>query len=129
MAKTKFKRHITKTSEKARANAFIDGRGANASYTSGARTAQSHGYTGGVGKNGKAISEQDGMKNAWANNANVATYTSTKSGRMSTNGSSAGGTTWTFTDKENGRQSGRSAMASRRQRYYDIRVGLGLAGG
>ncbi len=55
--------------------------------------------------------------------------TSTKSGRMSANGKSAGGYTHTFSDKESGRQSGRSKMASRRQRYYDVRIGLGLAGG
>lgn len=125
----KFKKRITKTTEKARVNAFIDGRGPNANYTSGARTAQSFGYTGGVGKNGKAISEKDGMRAAWAENRNVSTYTSTKSGKMSTNGRTAGGSTWTFTDKERGRQSGRSKMATRRKRYYDIRVGLGLAGG
>ena len=55
--------------------------------------------------------------------------TSTKSGRMSINGRTAGGYTHAFTDKDNERQSGRSKIASRRQRYYDIRVGLGLVGG
>lgn len=129
----KFKKTITRTSEKARANAFIDGRGANANYTSGARTAQGFGYTGGVGKNGKAVSEKEGMRQAWRDNRKVSTYTSSKSGRMSTDGRSAGGTTWTFTQKDNDgnkvRQSGRSKMATRRQRYYDVRVGLGLSGG
>lgn len=55
--------------------------------------------------------------------------TSNKSGRMSVDGKTAGGYTHAFTDKENGRQSGRSKIASRRQRYYDIRIGLGLSGG
>lgn len=55
-------------------------------------------------------------------------------GRMAVEGSSrAGGNTWTFTEKdENGntiRQSGRSGIASRRKRYYDVRVGLGMVGG
>lgn len=60
-------------------------------------------------------------------------YTSSARGRMSVDGHTAGGSTWTFTQKDdNGnkiRQSGRSQIATRRQRYYDIRVGLGLAGG
>ena len=56
-------------------------------------------------------------------------YTRTASGRMSVDGKRAGGSTWTFTDKDKGRQSGRSQIASRRQRYYDVRVGLGMAGG
>lgn len=55
--------------------------------------------------------------------------TSTQSGRMSVDGRRAGGYTHTFSDKANGRQSGRSKMASRRQRYYDVRIGLGLTGG
>lgn len=57
-----------------------------------------------------------------------------KTGRMAVEGSNrAGGNTWTFTQKdENGntiRQSGRSSTATRRQRYYDVRVGLGMVGG
>lgn len=107
--------------------------GANANYTSGARTAQSFGYTGGVGKNGKAVSEKDGMRQAWNEKRNVKTYTRSATGRMSTNGRTAGGDTWAFTQKDSAgnkiRQSGRSKLASRRQRYYDVRVGLGLAGG
>lgn len=129
MAKAKFKNRITRTSEKARANAFIDGRGTNANYTSGARTAQNFGYTGGVGRNGKAVSERDGMVDAWREGKEVKTYTQSRSGRLSTDGKKAGGSTWTFSDKENGRQSGRSRMATRRQRYYDVRIGLGLTGG
>lgn len=67
-------------------------------------------------------------------------YTRSATGRLSTNGRTAGGSTYTFTPKnddgspvlgKNGkpRQSGRSGLATRRQRYYDVRVGLGLAGG
>lgn len=55
-------------------------------------------------------------------------------GRMAVEGDTrAGGKTWTFTEKDDDgntiRQSGRSNTADRRQRYYDVRVGLGLAGG
>lgn len=35
----------------------------------------------------------------------------------------------TFTDKATGKVGRSGQMVSRRQRYYDIRVGLGLAGG
>ncbi|MCC8037290.1 MAG: hypothetical protein LIP02_04020 [Bacteroidales bacterium] len=60
-------------------------------------------------------------------------YSRSVTGKMSTNGRTAGGLTWAQTQKDdNGnkvRQSGRSKMASRRQRYYDVRVGLGLSGG
>ena len=68
-------------------------------------------------------------------------YTQTKQGRLSVNGrNTQGASTWTMTPKnadgspvlgKNGkpRQSGRSQIATRRQRYYDVRVGLGLAGG
>ena len=56
-------------------------------------------------------------------------YTTSARGRLSTNGRTAGGSTWTFSDKNRGRQSGRSQIASRRQRYYDVRVGLGMVGG
>lgn len=60
-------------------------------------------------------------------------YTSSATGKLSTDGKRAGGSTWTFTQKdENGntvRQSGRSKVATRRQRYYDVRVGMGLVGG
>jgi len=67
-------------------------------------------------------------------------YTSSKKGRLSTNGKTAGGSTWTFTPKNadgspvlnkkgEARQSGRSQVATRRQRYYDVRVGLGMVGG
>ena len=62
------------------------------------------------------------------------TTSSSARGRMAVEGSTrAGGNTWTFTQKDdNGntvRQSGRSQTATRRQRYYDVRVGLGLMGG
>lgn len=35
----------------------------------------------------------------------------------------------TFTDRETGRVARRGRVVSRRTRYYDVRVGLGLAGG
>lgn len=121
------KHYITKSSEKARAEAFTNGRGRNQAFTSGARTAQT------MQRNGNNISEEQGMRDAWSNRSNVPTYTSTRSGRMSTNGRTAGGSTWTFTrkgtDGQTLNQSGRNKLASRRQRYYDVRLGLGLAGG
>lgn len=123
MAK-RIKHYMTPSAQRAAAHAFTNGRGKNSAYTGGAQDAQ--GFT---DKHGYNISQKEGMKQAWNENRNVATYTRTASGRMSVNGRTAGGRTWTFTDKENGRQSGRSKMASRRQRYYDVRVGLGLAGG
>ena len=69
---------------------------------------------------------QKGEDGKWTENGG---YTSSKRGRLSTNGKTAGGSTWTFSDKDKGRQSGRSQIATRRQRYYDVRVGLGMAGG
>lgn len=60
-------------------------------------------------------------------------YTQSTTGRMSIDGRRAGGSTWTMTQKDDDgnkiRQSGRSKIATRRQRYYDVRKGLGLAGG
>ncbi len=61
--------------------------------------------------------------------SDVGGYTRSATGKLSTNGRTAGGSTWTFSDKDKGRQSGRSQIATRRQRYYDVRVGLGMAGG
>lgn len=129
MAKMKkFKYRDTTSKARARAVAFINGRGTNAAYTSGAQDAQSfkdaHGYN---------VSQHRGMVDAWNNNSRVKTYTRSARGRMSTNGRTAGGSTWTFTQKDSDgntvRQSGRSKIATRRQRFYDVRVGLGLAGG
>lgn len=83
----------------------------------------------GQGKDGKGVN----MGEAWAKGQKVQTYTSSKHGRMSDNGNTAGGSTWTMTAKDaDGNkiaQSGRNKIATRRQRYYDVRVGLGLAGG
>ncbi len=133
MASRQKKSGESPSARRARIEAAADGRGINAAYTSGARNAERFGYKGGVGRNGKAVSQTEGMRQAWDERRTVRTYTSSRRGRMSTNGSRAGGSTWTMTQKdENGntvRQSGRSKMASRRQRYYDVRVGLGLAGG
>ena len=65
----------------------------------------------------------------------VGGYTSSKRGRMSTDGSRAGGNTWTFTPKNDDgssvlkkdgtiRQSGRSQISNRNQRMYDVKKGL-----
>ena len=75
----------------------------------------------------------DIQREAWDENKTVATHTRSKYGRMSTNGQTAGGNTHSFTNRDTRgnliAQSGRGGLATRRQRYYDIRVGLGLAGG
>lgn len=73
--------------------------------------------------NGQLVRDANGK---WSQGAG---YTRSARGRMSTNGATAGGSTWTFTDKDRGRQSGRSQIATRRQRYYDVRKGLGMVGG
>lgn len=107
---------------------YSNGRGKNQAFTSGAQNAQ--GFEDGKGNKLKTT---DGMKQAWEKKEKVKTYTSSRHGRMSTNGRTAGGSTWTFTQKDSDgnkiRQSGRSGIAIRRQRYYDVRVGLGLSGG
>lgn len=120
MAKVK-SRLETKSQRKARLNGYDNGRERNAAYTSGAREV-------GFPKDPKALNAE-----AWENGTQVQTYTSSKSGRMSDNGRTAGGYTHSFTKKDDDgnveKQSGRGGVASRRQRYYDIRVGLGLSGG
>jgi hypothetical protein len=68
------------------------------------------------------------MREAWQNRQNVATYTRSKNGAMSADGRKAGGSTWTYTDRDMEgnfqRQSGRSQIANRRQRDYDTRSGM-----
>lgn len=122
MAKTpKFKYRDSPSKRKARSEARANGRVGNAAFTSGAREV-------GFPKDPTAVNRE-----AWTNKTTVPTYTSSKNGRLSTNGRTAGGATWTFTAKDDDgnklRQSGRSQVASRRQRYYDVRVGLGMSGG
>lgn len=118
---SKFKYTDSPSKRKQRSEARANGREGNAAYTSGAREV-------GFPKDSKALN-----KDAWANKQKVQTYTSSKQGRLSDNGRTAGGSTWTFTKKDDDgnkvRQSGRSQVATRRQRYYDVRVGLGLSGG
>ncbi len=121
MAKQKKSALETKSQRKSRLNGYDNGRERNAAYTSGAREV-------GFPKDSTALN-----KEAWENGTKVQTYTSTKNGRMSGNGKTAGGMTWTMTAKDaDGNkisQSGRNKIATRRQRYYDVRVGLGLSGG
>lgn len=68
------------------------------------------------------------MRKAWEDRQNVATYTRSKSGAMSTDGRTAGGSTWTYTDRDMEgnfqRQSGRSKISTRSQRNYDTRKGM-----
>lgn len=117
----KFKYRDSAAKRKQRAEARANGREGNAAYTSGAREV-------GFPKDSKALN-----KEAWETKQKVQTYTSSKNGRMSVDGKKAGGSTWTFTQKDGEgntvRQSGRSKVATRRQRYYDVRVGLGMSGG
>lgn len=60
---------------------------------------------------------------------NKKNYTQTRSGRMSVDGKTAGGVTQAFTDPNSGKVGRKGQMVSRRKRYYDVRVGLGLSGG
>lgn len=126
----------TPSAIKRRKEARDNGRDRNSAYTAGARSA-SRGDD-----NAYAMMEKwrENQSNRGSNGrykkkgtgGNVQTITSSVTGRMSDNGRTAGGSTNTFTYRdENGeRHSGRGGkLATRRQRYYDIRVGLGLAGG
>jgi hypothetical protein len=108
--KTKKKEYLNSTNAQSVAN-----RGLNAAFS------QSNGW---LRKN-----EQTGK---WEEGG---AYTSSKHGRMSTDGKRAGGSTWTFTPKNDdgsavlkkdgtARQSGRSQIATRRQRLYDVKAGL-----
>lgn len=113
----------SKSRRKARLDGYANGRGKNQAFTSGAQDVPI------VGDKRKSTEKH---KQAWDDKTPVKTYTSSSTGRMSTNGRTAGGSTWTFTQKNadgTKKQSGRNKIATRRQRYYDIRVGLGLAGG
>ena len=56
-------------------------------------------------------------------------YTRSVTGRMSVDGRTAGGSTQGFTDKDRGKVSAKGQLLTRRQRYYQVRVGLGLSGG
>lgn len=126
---------MTSSAQKQRANSAIDGRGGRlSSFTGGARSV-----------NIKNDSQQ-GMINAWERNANpvrtrgangrfngtdrgdIQTVTRTKTGRMSEDGKTAGGYTHGFS-KNTGDGHASGGLLSRRQRYYQVRVGLGLAGG
>lgn len=118
------KNRNTVSQQRANANAAIDGRGGRiSSYTGGARTV-------GTMRNARGynVSDAEGMRDAWQNRTNVATYTSSRNGRLSTNGRNADGSTWTYTNRDmEGNlvsQSGRKQIATRRQRDYDTRVGM-----
>lgn len=109
---------------KARREARMGGRNPNSAYSAGTgRTQQTFGTRpDGTTRSGqRAVTEIEGMRRAWANNENVRTATSSRTGRMSDNGRTAGGMTWTFSDKDNRRQSGRSTISNRRVRYGDVR--------
>lgn len=129
MAKKRTERNRTNpntntiSQQRARINAGIDGRGANSAYTGGARTAQPL-----VNSRGYQLSELQGQQQAWNNGQQIQTVTRTRNGRMSTDGRKAGGSTWTFTNRDmEGNlvsQSGRKTLSNRRQRDYDVRKGM-----
>ena len=112
MAKKGIRAVNTPSAMKKKAEALRNGRGDNQTFTSGARSTSFD------------ADNPTAMKNAWDSGQNVQTYTRSKSGKLSAGGGKAGGLTWTMTDKDNGRQSGRSKLANRRQRDYDVRKGL-----
>ena len=101
---------------KARREARANGRGANAAFTSGARSVD------------MSRDNAQAMREAWQSRQNVATYTRSKNGAMSVDGRKAGGSTWTYTNRDmEGNfvgQSGRNKLATRRQREYDTRKGM-----
>lgn len=113
----------TVSQQRARINAGLDGRGANSAYTGGARTAQPL-----VNSRGYQLSELQGQQQAWNNGQQIQTVTRTRNGRMSNDGRKAGGSTWTFTNRDmEGNlvsQSGRKTLSNRRQRDYDVRKGM-----
>ena len=121
----------TPSQRAARRLARANGRGANSAYTAGARTAEPFQDTA-----GNRVSRETFFSNAWSHGRPVATVTRSKNGRMSINGRTVGGSTWTYTPKNDdgtpvinaktgeARQSGRSTIANRRQRDYDTRVGM-----
>lgn len=124
MANQKFKKNYTRTKARARADSMANGRQGKQAYSSGARDVDFA-----AGGNNQVAYQRD----AWNSGKRVQTYTSSARGRMSVNGRTAGGLTHSFTAKDadgnTTQQSGRKGLATRRQRYYDVRVGLGLAGG
>lgn len=113
----------TRSNQSKRILAARNGRGRNAAYTSGAQETTS-------GERGQTQAQR--MMAAWndgVNTRDVQTYTRTRNGRLSANGrDTRGAYTWTQTNRDMDgnfvRQSGRSQMASRRQRDYDVRLGL-----
>ena len=107
----------TPSQQRARANAAIDGRTANAAFTAGARSVDTS------QDNAKA------MRRNWEERNKVDVYTKTSNGLLSANGrNTKDAKTWTFTDRDMEgnfkRQSGRSKMADRRQRDYDVKSGM-----
>lgn len=136
MAKSRNTRNRTNRNTETRGNiaarreARMNGRGRNSAYSVSreASLTNSRGY---------AISQQEANRNAWANNSRMAVYTRDGQGRMSINGkNTAGAKTWTMTPKNDDgspvinsktgapRQSGRSQIADRAQRRYDVRAGM-----
>ena len=125
------KNRNTVSQQRSRANSAIDGRGGRySSYTGGARTAEPV-----QDKRGYSTSERDFMRQAWNEGRDVATMTRTRSGQMSANGRTRGGLTWAMTPKNDdgsavlnksgeARQSGRSQLATTRQRDYDNRKAM-----
>ena len=127
----------TPSARKQRREAREAGRGKNQAYTSGARAVNYRDDNRAENVEAWNLNTSNRATNGRfkkkGTGGDIGTYTRSTTGRLSANGRTAGGSTWTMTAKdENGNtiaQSGRNKIATRRQRYYDIRVGLGLAGG
>lgn len=125
----------TPSARKARKQARDNGRGSNSAYTGGARAVRASDDT--PEEMRQAWREARGEVNQTRNangtfgakpNGRRQVYTSSATGKMSANGKTAGGSTWTMTDKDDDgntvRQSGRNKIANRSQRQYDVRAGF-----
>lgn len=109
--------YFSRTSINKRVNATVNGRVGRQAYTSGARSVNFD------------RDNVPSMRQAWNSGENIGTYTRTSRGRLSANGKDTrGALTHTQTNRDmNGNlisQSGRSKLANRRQRDYDVRQGF-----
>ena len=129
---------MTRSQARTRAIALSNGRGRNQAYTSGARPVSYKADN--LQADISAWNEHNSSRNPSTGRfkkkgtgGNRQMYGRSVTGRMSANGRTAGGVTHSFTKKDSEgtveAQSGRGGLATRRQRYYDVRVGLAMAGG
>lgn len=126
----------TPSQRRARRTAESHGRGRNQAYTSGARSSRQSNDTVEAmreawNRNRKPVAlrnERTGRFDGRRDNGTVDVYSRSARGMMSTTpGGRAGGSTNTFTDKDNGRQTGRG-MQNRTVRYQEVRRSLNNVG-